>query len=268
MPYKNAPDELIENQNREIGEITEILTKWNEAKVEALDEVFPKVYGNLKNLAKKARKTIGRTDPDDTYNTLGLVNEIYLKLRKDNSVGFISRRRFYAYCLLMMGNLLRDYYFKKFSKQRETRLLDNLQTNQGDLDSEIDNLINLSAFSDYENEYSSIELAILFDIVLKKLEKKYPIEVEVIFLKYWLDKTDKEIADELNIKQNKVKDFERRGRISIRRMLDSNIDPIIRQASDITGTTLRNNYLAEVCGKDKDLLKDLEIILKERLKSQ
>lgn len=264
MPNIDESFNPDENHQQEIGEITQILTKWNETKVESLDQVFPKVYENLKNLAKKARRTVGRVNPDDTYNTMALVNEIYVKLRNDKSVGFINRRRFYAYCLLMMSNLLRDYYLKKFSKKNEVTFAD-LPHRKADDDSElqIENLVNLSAFSEYEKQFNSIELAILFDVILRKLEKKFPMEVEVLFLKYWLDKTNKEIAAELDLKISEIGDFERRGRIAVRRSLDKTIDPILNNAIEIPNTTLRNNYLKEVCEKDEELLKDLEIILKE-----
>lgn len=162
-------DEINKSQEDypEIGEITTDLTEWGGTDVNALDKVFVKVYKNLENLAKKARKSIGLTDSADTYNSVGLANEMYFKLRKNRSIVFENRKRFYAFCLLVMTNLLKDYYWKKSSKKNEIRLLDKLKTNNDeDTDFQIENLMDLSTLSDYGDKYESIELAIVVNHAL------------------------------------------------------------------------------------------------------
>lgn len=262
---EDQSNKLTDEDNKELGEITQILSKWNEAKIESLDEIFPKVYDNLRNLAKKARQTLGLVNSDDTYNTFSLVNQTYLKLRESKAVGFDNRRRFYAFCLLLMKHFLIDYYRKKKAKQNEQPLTDEIISVMEEKSTlAVNDCINLSFLGGYSGVLTKLELRILIENLLIRLEKTHPIEAEVIFLKYVLDLSTKEVAHQLGLKPSDVRDKETTGRALIRRML-TEIDPIVAQASDLT-TNSRNSYLTEICGKDKNLLRDLEIILKERMK--
>ena len=252
----------MSNIEQEIGEITEILSKWNQAKEETLDEVFPKVYENLKRLAKKARKDYGRTDPDDTYCTTGLVNELYLELRDSKSLEFKNRGKFYALCLLAMRRMLRDYYLRKSSKKNEMRL-------SIEIENRVENIIDLSPIRISSTATCTpLELTILFDDVLTKLAEKHPRKVEVIFLKYWMGETDEEIAKHLNLSVATVRRDCNFGEVLIEIEMDNKMKAILNEASDITDTTLRKKYLEEVCGNNKGLLKQLEMMLKGHLKKQ
>lgn len=258
-------NEEISKTDNEIGEITEILTNWNKAKVETLDEIFPKVYDNLKILAKKARKQIGLTDIEHTFNTLGLVNQTYLKLREAKSVNFQNRRRFYAFCLLLMKNFLIDYYRKKKSKEAEQALTDEIiSVIEESSATSLNDFINLPFLGDDVGKFNKIELYILFDNLLVNLEKTAPVEADVIFLKYFLDLSTKEIAQQLGFKEAEIRRKETVGRAYIRKML-TNIEPIVEQAETLTHNS-RNKYLNDICGEDINLLRDLEIILKKRAK--
>lgn len=90
----------------------------------------------------------------------------------------------------------------------------------------------------------------------------------MIVLKFWLGYTNKEIAKELSISKQDVEDYLMNGLALIREILDSEIEPVINAAIDITNTASRSDFLRKHCLEDKDLLRDLEIILKERLKKE
>jgi hypothetical protein len=47
--------------------------------------------------------------PGHTLQATGLVNELYLRLARQRSVQFSSRRHFYAFAAMMMRRILRDY---------------------------------------------------------------------------------------------------------------------------------------------------------------
>ena len=58
--------------------VTRLLHAASRGEPDALDEVFPLVYGELQRLARKVRS--GRAG--DTLNTTALVHEAYLKLAR------------------------------------------------------------------------------------------------------------------------------------------------------------------------------------------
>lgn len=248
--------------NQEIGEITEILSKWNEAKEESLDKVFPKVYENLKQLAKKARRSTGLSSSDETLCTTGLVSEMYFKLRKSKSLSFNSRGQFYALCLVAMRRILHDYYFRKISN--------NKKVSESEMaEGEFENIINLSVLKNSGNLFgNSLELAIVFDEILTKLAEQHPRKVEVVILKYWLDETDKDIARYLDTSEATVRGDLTRAAALIRYEIDAKMKLILHEAVDITDTTLRTQYLKEASGENKGLLRHLEIMLNEHLKKR
>jgi RNA polymerase sigma factor (sigma-70 family) len=202
----------------EAHEISEILTRWKEARPDVLSGVFQANYKGLKNLAKKARKNLHRSDQGDTYNTTALVHEMYPRLMKGSAAGFESSRKFYQYFLQGMEFLLKDHYHKKSSKKNETQLSDELQvmleSGQGK---------QKSPFSNSEGDLQTckkLELIIYIGEIIKSLESHNPIEMHVIKLKYWFDKTDNEIAEELDISPSKARTFLRIGKTLIRLELD------------------------------------------------
>lgn len=247
-------------QNQGVGEITEILTRWNDAKEESLDEVFPRVYENLKQQARRARRKIGRTNPDETLSTTVLVDEMYIKLRKTSALTFDNSLQFYALCRVSMQNLLHDYYFRKSAKKHEVSFVD-------DSEAAIDKLIDLADIKgSMDLSYNSLDLAISFDKALTRLAAKHPRKVEIVVLKYWLGETDKEIAAHFNIGEASVRQDLMIARSLIRYEIDHKMRSILARAVDITQTTVRNNYLQNAAGDNPGFLKQLVTTLKEKQK--
>lgn len=265
---------------RETGEITEILSKWKEAKEESLDIVFPKVYSQLKQHARKARRKIGRVNPGETLSTTALVNDVYLKLLKNPNLTFESRAHFYVFCRVSMQHLLHDYYLRKSSKIREVAFVDESGESKS-----VEDLVDLSAVKDFSSSYNSLELSIVFDEALTKLQKEHPRKVEVVILKYWLDETEQEIAEHLNMSKSSVRRDLAMALALIRKLIDSNMKsgadqefdlkhPTLRsihleeaandETSDLT-TTVRNISMEEIAG-DKDYLNRLATELREKKK--
>lgn len=247
--------------DQEIGEITEILSKWDEAKEESLDVIFPKVYSKLKQQARKARRRIGRVNPDETLSATSLANEMYVKLLKKPNLTFESREQFYVFCRVSMQRLLHDYYFRKSAKKHEVVCID-------EPEAEIENLIDLSAIKGSLNSVNSLDLSIAFDEALTKLEPKHPRKVEVVILKYWLDETDQEIADHLNITKSTVRRDLAMAMPLIRNVIDNKMKSAVDEAAEITQTTVRNDYLKKVAGDDKSFFNQLVIMLKEQKKGE
>jgi RNA polymerase sigma factor (TIGR02999 family) len=250
--------------NQEIGEITEILSKWNETTEESLDAVFPKVYSKLKEQARRARRKIGRVNPNETLSTTCLVNEMYFKLRRNPNLSFESRTQFYVLCRISMQRILHDYYFRKSSKKHEVAFTDE----SGELKTVIENLIDLSAVKDYLGSCNSLDLSIAFDEALARLAKKHPRKVEIVVLKYWLDETDQEIADYLNMSKATIRRDMSKAIALIRYEIDSKMKSIVDEAADITSNTIRNDYLKKAAGSDNGLFKQIIMILNEQRKEK
>src|SRR4051794_4020739 len=86
--------------------ITQILREWGEGKREALDELVPLVYPELR---RQAARYLRRERPGHTLQTTALINEAYLKLIDQNSVEWESRTHFFAIAAQAMRRILVDY---------------------------------------------------------------------------------------------------------------------------------------------------------------
>jgi len=91
------------------GEITRILERLDgvrgDARAAVLEELVPKVYGELKILARSNRY---RWAVNRAPGTTSLVHEAYLKIAKGESSGFDSRHEFYALASRAMRSILVD----------------------------------------------------------------------------------------------------------------------------------------------------------------
>jgi RNA polymerase sigma-70 factor, ECF subfamily len=87
-------------------EITQLLLSWSEGDKSALDQLIPLVYPELKRLA---RRYMGRESPDHTLQTSALINEAYLRLVDQQTVGWQDRAHFFAVAAQVMRHILIDH---------------------------------------------------------------------------------------------------------------------------------------------------------------
>ncbi len=88
------------------GEVTKLLVALSEGNHEALDKLFPIVYGALQRVAHRQLLSERR---DHTLNTTALVHEVYLKLVKLDRVQWKGRAHFFALAAQAMRLILVDY---------------------------------------------------------------------------------------------------------------------------------------------------------------
>jgi RNA polymerase sigma-70 factor (ECF subfamily) len=88
------------------GEISRLLTAWNEGEIQALQELVPIVYPELRRIA---RRHLRRSSPDHTLESAALVNETYLKLVRTGGVVCRNREHFFAVCAQMIRHILVDH---------------------------------------------------------------------------------------------------------------------------------------------------------------
>jgi RNA polymerase sigma factor (TIGR02999 family) len=86
-------------------DITLLLRKWDRGEPEALDELMPLVYTQLRDVAAAY---IRRERQPDLFQATMLVNELYLRLVNQRNAGWEDRRHFYAFAARTMRMILID----------------------------------------------------------------------------------------------------------------------------------------------------------------
>ena len=86
--------------------VSELLLHWGSGDKEALKEVLPLVYKELRRLA---RHYLRRQRPNHTLQTTGLVHEAYLRLAEEKSLHVKDRAHFLGISAQLMRWILVDY---------------------------------------------------------------------------------------------------------------------------------------------------------------
>lgn len=96
-------------------DVTVLLQRWNGGDKEALEELAPLVYSELRKVAKRhmARERSGHT-----LESTALVHEAYMRLVDQNNPRFQNRSHFYAVAAEMARRILVDYAKARNAKKR------------------------------------------------------------------------------------------------------------------------------------------------------
>lgn len=97
------------------GDVTLWLERWRSGDREAFDQIVPLVYGELREVARRALR---RERPDHTLSATALVNEAYLRLLDQRRIAAQDRGGFLSVAACTMRRLLVDY---ARSRKREKR---------------------------------------------------------------------------------------------------------------------------------------------------
>jgi RNA polymerase sigma-70 factor (ECF subfamily) len=87
-------------------DLTQLLKECSNGKQEALDELLPAVYTELRRLASSYLR---RERPDHTLQATALVHEAYLKLIDQHSVNWQNRAHFFGVAAQLMRRILVDH---------------------------------------------------------------------------------------------------------------------------------------------------------------
>src|ERR1044071_1217294 len=87
-------------------QVTELLAAWGGGDREALDELLPLVYDELRRLA---RRYMRGERPGNTLQTSALINEAYLRLVDQREVRWQNRAHFYGIAARLMRRILVDH---------------------------------------------------------------------------------------------------------------------------------------------------------------
>jgi RNA polymerase sigma factor (TIGR02999 family) len=108
----------------EARDITQLLRAWGGGDEQALEQLTPLVYDELR---KAAKRHMGRERDGHTLQTTALINEVYLRLVDLDGVGWQDRTHFFAICARLMRRILTDYarsrsYLKRGGDARRVTL--------------------------------------------------------------------------------------------------------------------------------------------------
>jgi RNA polymerase sigma factor (TIGR02999 family) len=104
---------MLEDQS---GQVTELLRHWTEGNENALAELLPLVYKELRRLA---HYHLQRERPDHTLQSTALVHEVYLRLFRGRPVEYQNRAHFIAVASRLMRQVLVDYARERKAGKRD-----------------------------------------------------------------------------------------------------------------------------------------------------
>jgi RNA polymerase sigma factor (TIGR02999 family) len=92
---------------------TALLQQWADGDREALSAIIPRVYADLRKLARRYLRS-----PDGTLQPTALVNEVYLRLMGASHISWESRDHFFAFAGRLMRRILVDHYRANYAQKR------------------------------------------------------------------------------------------------------------------------------------------------------
>ncbi len=95
--------------------VTRLLKDWGQGDKEALNQLLPLVYNELRYLAINRLK---QERPNHSLQPTALVNEVYLRLVDWKEVDWKNRAQFFAVAAQLMRNILVDYVRNQLAAKR------------------------------------------------------------------------------------------------------------------------------------------------------
>ena len=166
------------------AEITGLLHSYKNGNRDALDELFPLIYDELKRVAANKLKN---ERPGHTLQPTALVHEAYLRLSSQESVDWTSRVQFFGLAAEMMRRILTNY---AISRNAEKRGGQHIQI-------ELDDAVNFATGL-------GVDL-IALDEALNALTRIDPKQAQIVELRFYTGLKVAEIAGLLEISDSTVK---------------------------------------------------------------
>jgi RNA polymerase sigma factor (TIGR02999 family) len=98
-----------------VADVTQRLMAWREGRQEALNELLPLVYAELRRLA---RNQLRRAGDADSMQSTALVHEAYLRMIDQERVQWQDRAHFYGVASHLMRGILVDHYRSHHAEKR------------------------------------------------------------------------------------------------------------------------------------------------------
>src|ERR1700678_1167273 len=102
----------------ERGDITRLLREWKNGHPDALQQLIPLVYPDLKRIAYGY---LQHEKPGHTLQATGLVHELYLRLTNQREANWENRAHFYTFSAKVMRMILADHAQHNLREKRGGR---------------------------------------------------------------------------------------------------------------------------------------------------
>lgn len=103
-------------QDLSSSRVTELLSRWKDGDQQALHDLLPIVYPQLRQLA---HQHLRKERSDHTLQSTALVHEAYLRLEKQGVLKFENRSHFLAICSQLMRQILVEYARSRAAAKRD-----------------------------------------------------------------------------------------------------------------------------------------------------
>lgn len=164
--------------DRDAGEVTQLLARWSAGDRAALDLLTSVVYAELRKIAGGY---LSRERRDHTLQPTALVHEAWMRLVKQHESSFDSRKQFFALAAQVMRQILVDH-------ARATQA-----AKRGGGDRKV-------AMEEAENAVTGgVEEFLALDHALNQLAAVSPRKARIIEMRYFAGLNGEEIADVLGV---------------------------------------------------------------------
>jgi RNA polymerase sigma factor (TIGR02999 family) len=159
------------------GDITRLLNEWRRGSREAENDLFGRVFPNLRRLAHHFMK---RERPDHSLQATELVSQIYFKMVAARDRDWQNRRHFFAIAARAMRRYLIDHARGRPRAE----------------------FVTLAGFDEIlaADSGKKVDVALTVDRLLDDLAKIEPDWSMLVEMKYFLGLTDEEAADAMGLK--------------------------------------------------------------------
>jgi RNA polymerase sigma factor (TIGR02999 family) len=182
-------------QEQQAGEVTRLLRAWANGDGQALDSLWPLVYEDLKQLA---RRQLASERSDHTLQRTALVNEAFIRLSGQRSVDWLNRQQFLSLAAKIMRRVLVDYARQRGAKRRGSGA-EKLSLSDTQAALEVEEAQASATFDDNDVDVVAIDSALL------RLEKIDAPQSQIVELRYFGGLTLEETADVTGISVASVK---------------------------------------------------------------
>ena len=164
--------------------VTELLIKFSDGKREAVDQLLPLIYDELRRIASSYLR---RERSDHTLQPTALVNEAYMKMVDITQVSWQNKAHFIGVAANQMRRILVDH-----ARQH------NAQKRGGEF-----HILTLNEEIDKADEQSAELIAL--DDALTELAQMDPIKAQIVELRYFGGLTTDEAAEVLGVSSITIK---------------------------------------------------------------
>ncbi len=164
--------------NLTTAEITELLDRWSGGSHQALDELIPLVFHDVRELARRA---LAKEPRGHTLQPTALVSEVYLRLEGRRSVQWKNRQQFFGFLSQLIRRILIDH---ARGRQREKR-------GSGVRPLSLDQVFGLA-----ESRHPEL---IALDDALQDLSRLDRRQAQVVEMRFFIGLTHEQIAEVLGV---------------------------------------------------------------------